>query len=117
MPCATDSKKLCTIGGMVASNPAMGNYVRELKVVFSDGNEYAVKPLGKPELNQKMDQRNFEGFVYRSIFNLIEKSKDEIVKAQDELEKKMIPIQSQLQDLQKQFDALPKEETKKSDPK
>lgn len=84
LPCYTASKNLCSVGGMVANNSAgektlshgkMEDYVKELTVVFSDGNEYVVRPIGSGELQTKVEQRNFEGLVYRSIYNLIKKNR------------------------------------------
>ncbi|MEK7453070.1 MAG: FAD-binding oxidoreductase [Patescibacteria group bacterium] len=74
------SKELCSLGGIVSNNsggeknPAFGkteNYVMELKVVLSDGNEYTIMPLNKSELELKMNQKDFEGDLYRRIFKLV----------------------------------------------
>ena len=90
LPSYTASKDLNTVGGMVANNSAgektlrygkTERYVKELKAVFSDGNEYTVKALSKPELDAKMAQRNFEGEVYRGIFDIVSKNSDELAKA------------------------------------
>jgi FAD/FMN-containing dehydrogenase len=84
LPCYPASKNLCALGGMIANNGAgektlrygkMENFVMETKVIFSDGNEYEVKPLTKEELQQKMDTPGFEGDLYRNIFLLIENNK------------------------------------------
>ncbi|MFA6095347.1 MAG: FAD-binding oxidoreductase [Candidatus Paceibacterota bacterium] len=80
LPCFPASKKLCAFGGMISNNCAgektlrwgkMEDYVLELKAVFSDGNEYVVKPLSKAELDQKMAQRDFEGRLYCSIYEIV----------------------------------------------
>lgn len=80
LPCYTASKNLCAIGGMIGNNAAgektlqygkMENYVLELKTIFTDGNEYIVKPLSKSELDRKISQGDFEGNLYKSIFDLI----------------------------------------------
>jgi FAD/FMN-containing dehydrogenase len=81
LPCYTASKNLNALGGMIGNNSAgektlrygkMENFVLETKVIFSDGNEYVVKPLLRPELDFKMRQGDFEGNVYKNIFELIE---------------------------------------------
>ena len=46
-------------------------YVRALKVVLSDGNEYEVKPLSPDELSTKLLQKDFEGEVYRRLYKLV----------------------------------------------
>lgn len=85
--CIPASRNLVTIGGMVANNAAgeqslrYGNVdksIREVKAVLSDGNEYTFKPLNKKELSVKMAQQNFEGKLYRSVYELIEKNYDHI---------------------------------------
>jgi FAD/FMN-containing dehydrogenase len=81
------SRAICTLGGMVANNSGgerslqygnTENFVAELKVVFSDGNEYIVKPLDKQELAAKIKQKDFEGNLYREVYELIESDYDRI---------------------------------------
>ncbi len=90
------SKSLCAIGGIVSNNsggeknPAYGkteNYVLELKVVLSDGNEYTIKPLSEDELKEKTAQNNFEGEIYRKIKELIEANYEIIKKAKPNVSK------------------------------
>ncbi len=96
MPSYPASRDLCTIGGMVANNSGgekslqhgkTERFVTELKVVFSDGNEYTVRPLNKKELDAKMAQKDFEGKIYRDIFELVDKHYDEIKAAQPKVTK------------------------------
>jgi FAD/FMN-containing dehydrogenase len=81
MPSYPASRDLCTVGGMVANNSGgekslefgkVKDFVNELRVVFADGNEYTVKPLKKPELVKKMSQGDYEGNIYKKIFELCE---------------------------------------------
>lgn len=87
MPAYPASKDICTVGGMVGNNAGgekslefgkVDNFIKQLKVVFADGNEYIVKPLTRVQLIKKMAQDNFEGRVYKEVFELIEKHYDEI---------------------------------------
>lgn len=96
MPSYPASRDLCTIGGMVANNSGgeksleygkTENFVNELKVVFADGNEYTVKPLTKPQLVKKMAQGDYEGNLYKKLFNLIEKNYDVIKAAKPQVSK------------------------------
>lgn len=89
MPAYPASRFLCTIGGMVANNSGgeksleygkTEDFVNELKVVFADGKEYTVKPLNKSQLVKKMSQGDYEGAIYKKLFNLIEKDY-ELIKA------------------------------------
>lgn len=99
MPSYPASRDLCTIGGMVANNAGgekslqygkVENFVNELKVVFSDGNEYTVRPLNKLELIKKMGQKDFEGKLYKRLFELIEKHYDTIKAARPNVTKNSI---------------------------
>ncbi|MGH7157529.1 MAG: FAD-binding oxidoreductase [Candidatus Saccharimonadales bacterium] len=96
MPSYPASRDLCTIGGMVANNAGgeksleygkVLNFVNELKVVFSDGKEYTVRPLKRAELVKKMAQKDFEGELYKRTFQLIDKNYDAIQKAKPKVSK------------------------------
>src|SRR3989344_3507068 len=96
LPCYPASKNLCALGGMFGNNCAgekslrygkMENFILETKVIFSDGNEYIVKLLSKPELENKMAQTNFEGSVYKNLFNLLEENREVIEQAKPKVSK------------------------------
>ncbi len=87
MPSYPASRDLCTVGGMVANNSGgeksleygkTKDFVKQLKVVFSDGNEYTVKPLNKIELDAKIAQNDFEGSIYKQVYELCEANYDAI---------------------------------------
>jgi len=87
LPSYPASRDLASVGGMVNNNSGgekslefgkTDNFVTELKVVLSDGNEYTVKPLNRDELNAKMSQDDFEGNLYRQTFDLLDTHYDEI---------------------------------------
>jgi len=90
------SKDLCAIGGIVNNNSggektlAYGkteDFVRELKIVMSDGEEHTIKPLGGAELQAKLAEQSFEGDIYRKIHVLIETHYDAIQKAKPDVSK------------------------------
>lgn len=90
------SRDLCTVGGMVNNNSGgekslqygkIDNFVDELRLVFSDGKEYLVKPLKKVELIKKMAQKDFEGNLYRKTFELLESNYDVIKAAKPNVSK------------------------------
>ncbi len=96
LPCYPASRELCTIGGMVANNSGgekslqygkTEKFVTELKVILADGNEYTVKPLSKRELDKKISQKDFEGQLYKQIFELVDKHYDEIKAAKPNVSK------------------------------
>ncbi|MCD5381347.1 MAG: FAD-binding oxidoreductase [Candidatus Pacebacteria bacterium] len=85
LPSYTASRELNTVGGMVANNSAgeksliygkTERWVRALKVVLSDGNEYEFKKLSFNELQAKKAQDNFEGQFYREMESLIKDNID-----------------------------------------
>jgi len=59
----------------------------QLKVVFADGNEYMVKPLNKEELDKKMAQNDFEGNIYKGIYELVTKNADVLKEAKPKVTK------------------------------
>ncbi len=80
LPSYTASRELNTVGGMVANNSAgeksltygkTERYVRILKMVLSDGNEYEFKNLSRDEWEAKKHLHNFEGEIYRRIDTLL----------------------------------------------
>ncbi len=88
LPCYPASRELNTVGGMVGNNSAgektlsfgqTENYVKQLKAILADGNEYLIKPLNKAELNKKIAQNDFEGRLYKQIFELVSKN-DKLIK-------------------------------------
>ena len=96
LPSFPASRELCTLGGMVSNNSGgekslefgkTENFVTELRVVFADGNEYAVKPLNRRELVAKMSQKTYEGNLYKQTFDLIEKHYDTIKNAKPKVTK------------------------------
>lgn len=96
LPCYTASKNLNTIGGMVGNNSAgektlkygkTEDYILELSVIFSDGNEYIVKPLDKEGLKEKLSQEDFEGEVYRKVWDMVSKNKDLLADAKPKVSK------------------------------
>lgn len=95
-PAYPASKELCALGGMVNNNSggektlAYGkteDYVRELKLVMSDGEEHALRPLAGDDLRKKMDERNFEGELYRKLYALVDGHYDAIKKAKPDVSK------------------------------
>lgn len=80
MPAFPVSKGWVSVGGMAGNNCGgektfrhgqAKDFVEELSVILSDGNEYIIKPLTEIELKAKMSLQNFEGQFYREIFALI----------------------------------------------
>lgn len=96
LPTFPASREICTVGGMVANNAGgeleltygpINKYVRKLKVVLSDGNEYIFLPLTKVELDKKISQKDFEGKIYERIFELISENEELIKNAKPKTSK------------------------------
>jgi FAD/FMN-containing dehydrogenase len=85
LPCFPASRELASVGGMVANNSGgekslefgkTENFVTKLDVVLADGKTYTFKALNKKELAAKKAQKNFEGEIYRKMFDLLDKNYD-----------------------------------------
>ncbi len=96
MPAYTASKEICAVGGMVANNSGgekaikygkVENFIKKLKVVFNDGNEYEVKPLTYVELAQKVAENTYEGKIYKKVYDLIIQNRKEIFEAKPDVSK------------------------------
>lgn len=96
LPCYTASKMINAVGGMFGNNSAgertlkygkTEQYILESKVVFEDGNEYIVRALNEEELKNKITQNDFEGSVYKKIWDLIQLNKEEIKNAKPNVHK------------------------------
>lgn len=81
LPSYPASRDLASVGGMINNNSGgekslefgkTDKYVPEMKFVFADGVERIVKPLTKKQLDKKIEQKDFEGRVYKELFELIE---------------------------------------------
>lgn len=96
LPSYPASRDLCSVGGMVNNNSGgekslefgkTDQYVTEMKFVFADGVERVVKPLNKAQLAAKMGQGDFEGRVYKELYELIEANYDAIQAAKPNVSK------------------------------
>ena len=84
------SREMCAIGGIVNNNSGgektlqygkTNKWVENIHVVLADGNEYVLEKLNSSELKKKMEQKDFEGELYRKIYDLVTKNQDVIKKA------------------------------------
>lgn len=96
LPSYPASRDLASVGGMTNNNSGgekslefgkTDRYVKELKFVFADGIERVVRPLNRRQLILKMAQKDFEGRVYKELFELIESNYDAIQAARPNVSK------------------------------
>lgn len=96
MPSFPASRELCALGGMVANNSGGEmslrygktiDYVQSLKVVLSDGKEYEFRPLNRDELNKKLAQTDFEGQIYKKVFDMVNNHYEAIKSAKPKVSK------------------------------
>jgi len=96
LPCYPASREICTVGGMVANNSGgektltygkTEQFIRELKTVLRDGNEYMFRALSFEELEAKKKLSTLEGDIYRRMHALIEKNYDMLKVAQPKVSK------------------------------
>lgn len=90
------SKSICAIGGMIANNSGgektlrygqTNRHVRRLRAVLSDGNEYEFKKLDAVEFQKKKSQDDFEGRIYKKIYEILENNFELIQKAKPRVSK------------------------------
>jgi len=90
------SKQICTVGGIVANNAGgektlfygqTKNYIKSLKIILSDGNEYLIEPILAENLREKISENNFLGNVYKKIHQLLEENFELIQKAKPKVHK------------------------------
>lgn len=96
LPVYPASKQLAALGGMIMNNAAgektlrygqVREFVDSVSMVLGDGNEYTFRKLNKTELSEKMAQQDFEGEIYRNMFDLVSKNDAVIKNAQPKTSK------------------------------
>jgi FAD/FMN-containing dehydrogenase len=80
MPAFPGSRELCAIGGMVANNAGgerslkygqTVDFVRSVRAVCADGNEYEFGPLTAAQVQAKITAGGWEGELYRRMHELV----------------------------------------------
>ncbi len=96
LPSYPASKELCALGGMINNNSGgekslrygkTDKYVLQLKVILADGEEYIFERLSLNEVKQKMNLSNFEGEIYRQLYNLFKDNNELIKKSKPKVSK------------------------------
>ena len=96
MPSYPASRELCAIGGIVNNNSGgektltygkTEKYVRELRLVLSDGSVGTFKKLTMEELTEKMKENSLSGQIHSSLFKLITDNYEEIMAAKPQVSK------------------------------
>lgn len=96
MPSFPASRDLCAVGGMTGTNASgemtlsfgsTRDWVKRIKAVLSDGNEYEFKPLSVSELEEKKKLQGLEGDLYRRMHDLLENNYDIIKNAEPKVAK------------------------------
>lgn len=96
LPCYTASKNLCALGGMIGNNAAgektlqygkMENFVKEVKMVLSDGQEYIFKPISRVEALAKSHENTAEGEVYEKVLEILDENREVIREAKPKVSK------------------------------
>ncbi|MDO8624133.1 MAG: FAD-binding oxidoreductase [bacterium] len=87
LPSYPASREIAAMGGIVANNSGgertleygkTAKYVEELECVLSDGSIVTFKPLSPIELEEKKNQHDFEGDIYRKMDALLTENAAEI---------------------------------------
>lgn len=89
LPSYPASRQICALGGMINNNSGGErtlrygktiDYVKSLRMVLADGQEYKFGRISKEKLIEKMAQSDFEGKIYKRIYRLVEDNYD-LIKA------------------------------------
>ena len=76
-----------TLGGMIGNNSAgsrsivygkTGDHVRSLRMIGANGSPLEFADLSRSDYEKKIEHRNFEGDVYRSVDRIVRENADEI---------------------------------------
>ncbi len=95
-PSYSASRDIASAGGYIANNAGgertleygkTEDWVREVKVVLRDGNEYTFGTVTREEFNVKKEQDNLEGEIYREIEQLLTEQHDTITEAEPDVTK------------------------------
>src|SRR6266571_1692635 len=74
------SREICAMGGIINNNSGgeksleygkTERYVKELKVVLADGNVHTLRELTEDELEEKMEETDFEAEIYRKMYAML----------------------------------------------
>ncbi|HVY72869.1 MAG TPA: FAD-binding oxidoreductase [Candidatus Paceibacterota bacterium] len=96
LPSYTASRELNTVGGMVGNNSGgeknlqygkTARYVQELDVVLADGQVHTFKNLEGEEFKQKLEEKSFEGDLYREMAQIVRSGKPIIDAHKPQVEK------------------------------
>ncbi len=90
------SRELCAMGGIFNNNSGgekslqygkTEKYVKRVRAVLSDGKAYDMKALDEGQLRAKIKKSDFEGKIYKKIFELVDSNYDILQKAKPEVSK------------------------------
>lgn len=96
MPSYPASKDLCAMGGIVSNNSGgektltygkTEKYIMEIKIVMEDGEEHTFAPINYVELQAKIAKNDFEGKLYKEIFDIVDKNYDMVKAAKPDVSK------------------------------
>ncbi len=96
LPVYPASKSLAALGGMIMNNCGgektlrygqIHKFVKKMQVILADGSQVELRKLTRDELRAKMAQEDFEGEIYRRIYDLLMANKDLIKDAKPKTSK------------------------------
>ena len=96
MPSYPASREICAMGGIVMNNSGgektltygkTEKYVKEVEMVLSNGDIATFKELNMDALEEKKKLNNFEGEIYRKMWDLVSNNYDHIKNAKPQVSK------------------------------
>ncbi|MGH7239828.1 MAG: FAD-binding oxidoreductase, partial [Candidatus Saccharimonadales bacterium] len=96
LPSYPASRELCAMGGIVANNSGgektlkygkTERYLDTIWMVCEDGQERPFSQISRADLQQKITRQDFEGNIYRQMYQLITENYEQITKAKPDVTK------------------------------
>jgi FAD/FMN-containing dehydrogenase len=96
LPSYPASRDLCAMGGVVANNSGgektltygkTEDYIQQVKMVMEDGEEHTFTPISGAELKAKIARNDFEGKLYKELFDIVDGNYDMVKAAKPNVSK------------------------------
>jgi FAD/FMN-containing dehydrogenase len=96
LPSYPASRDLCAMGGIVSNNSGgektltygkTEDYIEQIKIVMEDGEEHTFTPITGAQLKEKIAKNDFEGRLYKELFDIIDGNYDMVKAAKPNVSK------------------------------
>lgn len=96
LPSYPASRDLCAMGGIVSNNSGgektltygkTEDYIEQIKIVMDDGEEHTFTPITGEQLKAKIAKGDFEGKLYKELFDIVDGNYDMVKAAKPKVSK------------------------------